>query len=134
MPQPYLRANHSLTEDPVPRSLQMHTHDHYEIFVFLSGDANYHVEGIVYPMEPGDILVMKKAEAHSMWINRSVPYERIIISFSADAILGDYQSRLRHFLDERPLGQFNRYPAVLFPDCQWRKYIDKIIIIINNVI
>ena len=127
MPEPYIRAGREVTEAPVPRHLSMHTHDHYEIFVFFQGDANYHVEGIVYPMEPGDILIMKKAEAHSMWINRSLPYERAIISFSADAILGDRQPLLQEFLDNRPLGQFNRYPAALFPDSLWLKYVERIV-------
>ena len=127
MKEPYICATRVLTEEPPERHLEMHTHDYYEIFVFLSGDANYHVEGIVYPMEPGDILIMKKAEAHSMWINRSVPYERAVIHFTADAIVGERRSLLQDFLDNRPLGQFNRYSAVLFPDSLWHKYIEKIV-------
>ena len=127
MPQPYIRAIRSITEAPVPRHLEMHTHDNYEIFVFLAGDASYHVEGTIYPMEPWDILIMKKAEAHSLWINRVVPYDRIVINFNLDAILGAQPAALHTFLDERPLGLFNRYPAALFPDAPWRKYLQKIV-------
>lgn len=127
MPQPYIWANQELTEKPVPRILNMHTHDFYEIFLFLAGDANYHVEGIVYPLEPGDILILKNAEAHSMWINRIIPYERINIGFNADAIVGEKQPLLKAFLDDRPLGQYNRYPAALFTNTPWKKYIEKIV-------
>lgn len=127
MPQPYIWANWELTEKPVSKVLEMHTHDFYEMFLFLAGDANYHVEGTVYPLEPGDILIMKKTEAHSMWINRIVPYERTNIGFNADAIVGEKQPLLKAFLDDRPLGQYNRYPAALFTNTLWKKYIEKIV-------
>ena len=113
MSQPYIWASREFTEQPIPKLLGMHTHDFYEMFFFLAGDANYHVEGTVYSLEPGDLLILKKAEAHSLWVNRTIPYERINIGFSADAIVGETQPLLKVFLDQRPFGQYNRYPAVL---------------------
>lgn len=127
MSKSYLYANREFTDAPIPQILEMHTHDNYEIFVFFAGDALYHVEGTVYPLEAGDILIMKKAEAHSLWINRSIPYERVIIEFSADAIISDRKTLLLDFLDRRPLGLYNRYPATLFPHKKWNDYIRKII-------
>lgn len=127
MSKPYIWASREITEKPVPRILEMHTHDFYEMFIFLAGDANYHVEGTVYLLEPGDILIMKKAEAHSMWVNRTIPYERTNIGFNADAIVGEKQPLLKAFLDDRPFGQYNRYPAALFPDTAWKKYFEKIV-------
>lgn len=126
MSQPYIYANRELTEKPIPKILEMHTHDNYEIFVFYAGNANYHVEGTVYPLEPGDILLIKKAEAHSLWITRVAPYDRAVINFSASAIVGETKGALQKFLDARPLGQFNRYPAALFPNSRWGEYLEKI--------
>ena len=126
MSQPLIIANREVTEAPVPKILEMHTHDNYEIFVFYGGNASYHVEGTIYPLEPGDILLIKKAEAHSLWINQVAPYDRAVISFSADAILGDTRQALQAFLDDRPLGQFNRYPAALFSKTHWLEYLEKI--------
>lgn len=119
-------ANRECTQEPIAEILEMHTHDNYEIFVFYAGNALYHVEGTVYPLEPGDILIMKKAEAHSLWIAKVAPYDRAVISFNADDIPGERQPLLLQFLDARPLGQFNRYPAALFRNSRWLDYIENI--------
>ena len=126
MDRPYLSAHINYTEKPDLEHFRMHTHENYEIYVFLSGDAKYFVEGTVYPLKPGDLLVMKKAEAHSLLINTCQPYERMIINFTADALLGENKERLCAFLDGRPLGQNNQYPAAAFKDTQWRHYLNKI--------
>lgn len=120
-----LRATRELTEEPKPNILTMHTHECYEIFVFFAGDAHYHVEGTVYPLKPGDILIMRRAEAHSLWINRVVPYDRAVIHFTLDMLPEGQRSGLQQFLDQRPLGQFNRYPATLFPNSRWLAYVEK---------
>lgn len=120
-----LWAKRTVTEEPVPNIFKMHTHDFYEIYVFFSGDACYHVEGNIYPLQSGDILIMKRAETHSLWINRVVPYDRAVINFTADMIPEAQRPVLQHFLDQRPLGCFNRYPASLFSNARWLSYIEK---------
>lgn len=107
------------TEIPDLKMFEMHTQESYEIFCFLSGNAEYYVEGTIYPLEPGDILILKKAEAHSLLIGECIPYERIVVHFYQDHILGDLSSELQEFLDNRPLGKFNRYPAASFRNPHW---------------
>lgn len=104
----------------------MHTQENYEIFCFLSGDAEYYVEGTIYPLEPGDILILKKAEAHSLLIKECVPYERIVVHFSDSNILGSLSSELIEFLDSRPLGKYNRYPATTFRNPHWMYLLTQI--------
>lgn len=125
MSESFAIASTKRTESPALGILEMHTHDTYEIFLFLEGDADYHVEGAVYQLNPGDILVTKKAESHSLMIKTQAPYERMVVRFNAEAILGDRQSLLCSFLDDRPLGQHNLYPAALFADKCWAYYIQK---------
>ena len=120
-----IRASREVTKEPSPNIFKMHTHDFYEIFVFYTGDAYYHVEGMVYPLQAGDILIMKRAEAHSLRINRIVPYDRAVIHFSADMLPERQRAVLQDFLDQRPLGSFNRYPAALFPNTRWLSYVEK---------
>lgn len=93
-------------------------------FCFISGDAKYFVEGTIYSLKSGDILIMKKAEARSLLINSCVPYERIVINFNADAVLGNPD--LIDFIDNRPLGTHNRYPASIFKNTNWLYYLKKI--------
>lgn len=125
MPEPFAIASTKRTEKPALGILEMHTHDTYEIFQLLEGDADYHIEGAVYQLNPGDIIVTKKAEAHSLLIKSEKPYTRAVIRFNAEAILGTRQQLLCGFLDDRPLGQHNIYPAALFHDTCWTHYIEK---------
>lgn len=116
-------AMRNYSEQPDAQIFTMHTHDCYEIFCFLKGDARYYVEGTVYNLKPGDILIMKKAEAHSLLLKSDAPYERMVIYFTADMLLGDFQSSMRSFLDDRPLGTDNRYRA----SNSWQTYLNKIV-------
>lgn len=123
MANPFLSTGHSMTQKPELGQFFMHTHENYEIYCFLTGNAKYYVEGNVYPLKPGDILVMKKAEAHSLFVNSCVPYERIVISFNADALVEESREELCHFLDNRPLGLHNRYAASKFKESNWLYYL-----------
>lgn len=127
MTRPCIEAFHSYTELPYINFAPMHTHDNYEIYCFLKGNAKYYVEGTIYSLRPGDILIMKKAEAHSLLMKDTMPYERIVINFYVDALLDDFQTILLPFLDERPLGSANRYPASMFSNRHWQEYLDRIV-------
>lgn len=119
-------AGKNYTKHPDTSMFMMHTHEDYEIYCFLKGSAKYFVEGNIYPLNPGDILIMKKAEAHSLLINRCIPYERIVINFSFDALLGDSAKEIISFIDNRPLGKHNLYSAEKFTEYNWLYYLNKI--------
>ncbi len=109
MQTPFLISSRTCTETPGLNMFPMHSHDHYELFCFLKGSAQYYIEGNIYYLHPGDILLMKCAEAHSLIIDKVVPYERIVISFNKAALIGEMTSEIIEFLDNRPLGTQNRY-------------------------
>ena len=119
----------SRTRTPVPDLdlFTMHTHEHYELFCFVAGDADYFVEGTVYSLSPGDILLLKKSEAHALLVNSQIPYERIISHFTLDNILGDPEDKafLCDFLNNRPLGKNQFYPAARFKDTNWAYYLKR---------
>ncbi len=116
-----LYSHHSMDSKPSPEDFAMHAHERMEIFYFLSGKGTYLVEGSQYPLEPGDILIMRAAETHTLSISPNEPYERIAIHFTPDSIAGlDPMGRLlRPFLD-RPLGRMNRYAASADPEGRLR--------------
>ncbi len=123
---PIIDAKKTYTENPDTRLFQMHTHDGYEAYCFLGGKAKYFVEGTVYPLRPGDILIMKKAESHTLLLLKDQPYERIAVHFGADSLVGEGRDRLLTFLNDRPLGKNNRFPASLFKEKNWLYYLNKI--------
>ncbi len=123
---PIIEIHKNFTKDPSVTKFNIHIHDNYEIFCFLSGNAKYFVEGNFYPLKSGDILIMKKSEAHSLLIINPIPYERIVLNFNSDAISENVRNKLINFLDNRPLGTNNRYSASLFNDTNWLYYLERI--------
>ena len=117
----------SLTRSPDPGSFSVHTHDSHEIFFFVRGDAGYSVEGRVYPLRPGDVMVMRRSESHRLILRSSAPYERIVVNFDP-GLVADLPGgkELLSVFDDRALGEANRYEARLFPDNRWRFFIGQI--------
>lgn len=126
MAKPIVHGEHNYTARPDLSKFTMHTHDTYEIYCFLSGNAKYFVEGTTYRLKPGDILITKKAEAHTLMFNNDMPYERMFVYFNADALLSSYKETALSFLNDRPLGKHNYYPASRFAGYRWTEYIRKI--------
>ncbi|MBQ8894108.1 MAG: helix-turn-helix domain-containing protein [Clostridia bacterium] len=114
------------TEKPNQARFRMHAHDLYEIYCFLSGDADYYVEGNPYRLQPGDIMLMRKSESHVLMLKSEAPYERIVMNFDLPFLEGlDPDHYFMRIFDDRPLGQYNHYSAALFPDNHWVYYLEK---------
>lgn len=124
--RPILIAHKTYTKKPDLDMFKMHTHDTYEIYCFLSGSAKYYVEGNIYNLKIGDILIIKKAEAHTLLINAEAPYERIVVNFNTNALLCDSKAKLLNFLNNKPLGKNNRYAASKFTNTNWLYYLENI--------
>lgn len=62
------------------RHMDVHYHDFYEVFVFIDGEVDYWIEGSIYHLKPGDILLINPFELHKP-IPRSDTenYERIVL-------------------------------------------------------
>lgn len=62
------------------RHLDAHYHDFYEIYLFLDGDMDYWVEGNLYHLERGDILLISPSELHKpIPLGENENYERIVL-------------------------------------------------------
>jgi len=66
--------------EPKPEEVEVHHHDFYEVYLFLSGETEYWVEGHVFRLQPGDLLLINPQELHRPIVkpNCSV-YERIVL-------------------------------------------------------
>lgn len=105
-------SHHTVDHSPEPDKFHMHAHEWMEIFYIISGKGNYLVEGNLYPLQPGDIFIMRSSEAHCLVINPNHPYERISIHFSPSILSAvDPDMWLMRPFTERPLGQMNRFAA-----------------------
>lgn len=122
-----INCSKKLTVSPNMDNFRMHTHDYYEIYCFLSGNAKYFVEGNIYKLRPGDIFFIKKSEAHSLNITSPAPYERAVIQFTSGIALSERTKEVLSSFDSLALGKGNLFPFSMFKDKQWSYYIDKII-------
>lgn len=60
--------------------VSLHHHDFYECYLFISGDVTYHIEGRIYNLAAGDIVLINSKELHKAIINnKDAAYERIVL-------------------------------------------------------
>jgi AraC-like DNA-binding protein len=67
--------------------VEWHHHDYHEIYIFLSGDVEYFVEGSRYELTPGDILIISNKELHKPEIKPGTVYERIVLFIRPEFII-----------------------------------------------
>lgn len=114
---------HEVSPETKNFSVSDHTQEYYELCFLLEGSADCYVESSIYNLRPGDLLLTKKAENHFTRAARNEPYKLLTVCFSEDAFWGSHRANVQAFLDSRPLGQFNLYPAAQFKDTHWKYYL-----------
>lgn len=75
---------HNYTEHSI--ELEFHTHNFYEVLIFLDGKVDYQVEDKTYPLRPGDILLTNSSEMHRAIIKDGKPYDRFVGWFHPDFV------------------------------------------------
>ena len=77
----YLRENYHYfhLRDTAGQELDFHFHEFDKIVLLLSGRVDYTVEGSSYALKPWSVLLVKHHTIHRALIDKSQPYERIII-------------------------------------------------------
>lgn len=66
-------------QDPKMQEVPLHHHDFYEIYLFLSGNVEYLVEGRSYTLQPNDLLLISPMELHRPMVAPDKSYERIVL-------------------------------------------------------
>lgn len=66
-------------KDPKPTEVEVHHHDFYEVYNLLAGEVSYWVDGKVYRLRPGDILLISPMELHRPIIEPGSQYERFVL-------------------------------------------------------
>lgn len=80
----------------------LHCHNFYEVYYFLSGDADYLVEGINYQPTPGSVLLLSPHAFHGVRVNSTAPYRRYSLHFHPDILLPQRRDfLLRAFLQDK---------------------------------
>lgn len=62
-----------------------HTHDYYEFYFFLEGDISMYIEGNLYDLTPGDVILIPPGVAHHILLHsENVPYRRFVFWISQE--------------------------------------------------
>ncbi|MBP3854837.1 MAG: AraC family transcriptional regulator [Ruminiclostridium sp.] len=105
-----LYIRHAIDEAPKGTGSDFHIHDRCEVFYFISGNAQYLVEGSVYPLSKGSLLIMRPGEAHCIRSLSAERCERYAVNFPISLFDSfDPERRLMRTLTDRPLGRDNLY-------------------------
>lgn len=105
----------TLDDVPDPSHFKMHTHATAEIYFFLQGKGVFHIEGNAYPLEPGDLLILRPTESHCIDIDATLPYERCVLNFSPDFFQSiDPDGNLVKAITLRKPGRDNLYHSYEF--------------------
>ena len=123
--QQYLREGYLLENyhyfhlcDTAGQERDFHFHDFDKIVILLEGNVHYLVENEEYELPPKSLLLVKRHAIHKAVIDRSVPYDRIIVYLD--------RSFFDHVLPSAPLmSYFEQKSApgqlLLLPDVkQWQ--------------
>ena len=109
-PAEELYISYGKSDDPDNNDFYFHIHDKCEIYYFVRGEAEYLVEGSIYPLTRGSTLIMRPGESHRVKILGKNTYERYAINFPLSVFdsFDPKRTLMRPFTD-RPLGKRNHY-------------------------
>lgn len=126
-PDKSICMHHTLTLDDTPTGV-LHSHSEYEIFLLNSENAVFHVEGMHYKLNCGDIMIFNSKEFHRIEYDTSKPYERSVIMFGKEPLLPYTQDEFDVFkaFENRSPGIYNHIPADIAETENIYYYFDEI--------
>lgn len=89
---------HTIDENPNPNEERFKPHKHedtYELFYFISGDANFNIDGKQIELRNGFLLLIKPGIVHNLILKSNKPYERITIRFADHEIPRQIRAELK---------------------------------------
>jgi len=89
-----LYLHHTLTLDPATDdfSFKSHSHNMVEVYYFLRGNAHFVVEGDIFNLERGNVLVMASGQTHHLLLEPSVVYERMALLIDTASVPASFDS------------------------------------------
>ena len=107
---PGLHLVYGVDERPDDSSFSVHVHDDYELHCVAAGKVGYMVEGRIYDLRPGGMMLMRRAESHRLLVNGNERYERYTLNFRPEVLESHGLSpKLMDAFDHRGLGERNLY-------------------------
>lgn len=74
-------AHHSLNVNPSSNFFKLHSHNAFELYLFLEGNGKINIEGKFFKLEPWDLFFIFPGEFHQVLLEPDTRYERKVIRF-----------------------------------------------------
>ncbi len=78
--------HHTLNTAPNSYLRNLESHNRIEILYLISGIVDYHINGAIFTIHPGDIIIVNAQELHTLHVKAGEPYERIVLHVSYSII------------------------------------------------
>ncbi len=111
--------HHTLTLDPATDdfSFKSHSHNMVEIYYFLRGNARFVVEGNIFSLERGNVLVMASGQTHNLLLESSTVYERMALLIDVSAVPYEYESLSEQIYNGANLFTLDKREQIWFEEC-----------------
>lgn len=106
-----LTVSYGVDEQPKNSNFAVHVHEDCELLCVASGQVGYMVEGRIYDLRPGAMMLMRRAESHRLLVNGSERYERYTLNFRPELLEkhGFSSEMMMEAFFNRGLGERNLY-------------------------
>ena len=87
------------TDNPTQNMFHRHIHNDFEILYFVSGDADFIIEGNICRLNKGDLLLIKPRVYHYLRLRSNTKYERFVINFTegeVESVISDGDDRCEY--------------------------------------
>ncbi len=126
-----ITGNISLTKYPTWDAFKLHSHDFYELYIFLEGNTDYIVEGTLYTLEQYDTILIRPNEMHRPHHKSISPYKRIVFEIPTSFFEENNCISLTNIFINREFGTQNKISgkALQSSGCldainRWLKYTE----------
>lgn len=72
-----------------------HTHNAFELYMFINGEADYVIEGAAYALKPRSFVFVKAMDYHFVNLKQGGVYERAVIHFEPNCGFDDLAASLK---------------------------------------
>ncbi|MBQ8741693.1 MAG: helix-turn-helix transcriptional regulator [Clostridia bacterium] len=113
-----LYLHHTLTLQPATDdfSFKSHSHNMVEVYYFLRGNARFVVEGNIFPLERGNILVMASGQTHHLLLEPSAAYERMALLIDTSAVPPEFEALSEQVYEGRNLFELTKAEQTWFEE------------------
>lgn len=110
--------HHTLTLDPATDdfSFKSHSHNMVEVYYFLRGNARFVVEGNIFSLERGSVLVMASGQTHHLLLEPSAVYERMALLIDSAVVPPEYENLSEQIYDGANLFALDKREQIWFEE------------------